>query len=321
MHRLLNRVRALIARSWNVDAPLTGLWLLMFLALGGSIAGLVLDPDTIVGAPAWMKPVKFAVSLAIYSITLVWTFSFLPAWTRTRRVVGWTTAVVLALELAIIDLQVWRGTTSHFNVGTVLDGVLFSVMGLAIVLQTLVSIWVAVALWRQPFADRAVGWALRLGLSMTIVGAFTGGLMTRPTAAQIAEAQATQRMTVAGAHTVGAPDGGASLPVTGWSLEHGDLRIPHFLGLHAFQLLPLLALALRRRGWADRTRVRLMFVAAASYASLFGLALWQALRGEALISPDASTIAAVGVWAILTTAAAWRATAARGPARSHLWAY
>ena len=54
-------------------------------------------------------------------------------------------------------------------------------MGLAIVVQTLVDVAVAVALWRQRFADRAMGWALRLGMTITIVGALTGGLMTRPT--------------------------------------------------------------------------------------------------------------------------------------------
>ena len=69
--------------------------------------------------------------------------------------------------------------------------------------------------------------------------------MTRPTAAQLDEARATGRMAIAGAHTVGAPDGGPGLPGTGWSVEHGDLRIPHFVGLHAMQILPLLALALR----------------------------------------------------------------------------
>ena len=88
-----------------------------------------------------------------------------------------------------------------------------------------------------------MGWALRLGMTITIVGAMTGGLMTRPTSAQLEAARAGNRMTVAGAHTVGAPDGGPGLPGTGWSLEHGDIRVAHFLGLHALQLLPLLAFA------------------------------------------------------------------------------
>ena len=80
----------------------------------------------------------------IYTLTLAWVFTYLPEWTRTRRVVGWITAVTLVLEIVIIDVQAWRGTTSHFNVGTPFDGVLFTIMGLAIVVQTLTSIAVAV---------------------------------------------------------------------------------------------------------------------------------------------------------------------------------
>jgi len=180
-------------------------------------------------------------------------------------------------------------------------------MGTAIVVQTVTSVAVAIALWRQPFSERALGWALRLGLSITILGASAGGFMTRPTAAQIAEAQLTRRMPIAGAHTVGGPDGGPGLPGTGWSLEHGDVRVPHFIGLHALQVLPLIALALRRRRWPDATRVRLVFIAAASYTALFLILLRQALRGKPLIHPDATTAAALGAWIALTALMAWTA--------------
>jgi len=243
MQPLMNTFSKFLARLWRTDAPLTAVGITMLAALAAALLGLWLDPRMVTGAPVWLKPAKFAISVAIYSLTLAWVFTYLPNWTRTRRIVGWTTAVTLTLEVIIIGVQAWRGTTSHFNVGTLLDGALFAVMGLAIVVQTLVSVAVAVALWRQTFADRAMGWALRLGLTITIIGAATGGLMTRPTEAQLAEARAT-RMTVVGAHTVGAADGGPGLPGTGWSREHGDIRVPHFLGLHALQVFAALALML-----------------------------------------------------------------------------
>jgi len=214
--------------------------------------------------------------------------------------VGRGTAAIFIVEVAIIALQAWRGTTSHFNYSTPLNGALFAIMGSAIVLQTLLSVAVAVALWRQQFQDRALGWALRLGMAITIAGAFTGGLMTRPTDAQLDQIVATRQATIIGAHTVGAPDGGPGLPGTGWSVEHGDLRVPHFIGLHALQVLPVIALLLWRRRIEDRRRARLVVVAGGSYAALFLILIWQALRGQALVSPDTLTVSVFVVWAALT---------------------
>jgi hypothetical protein len=144
-------------------------------------------------------------------------------------------------------------------------------------------------------------------MTITIVGAASGGLMTRPTGAQLAEAHRTHRLVAAGAHTVGAPDGGPGLPGTGWSRDHGDLRVPHFVGLHAMQGLALVAAAVRRRA-RTANGAALMRVAGASYAALFVILLWQALRGEAVGEPTAATIAALGGWAVATAATAWAAT-------------
>jgi hypothetical protein len=107
-------------------------------------------------------------------------------------------------------------------------------------------------------------------------------------------------MTIAGAHSVGGADGGPGLPVTGWSREYGDLRVPHFIGLHAIQALALIAIGLSRWHLPEAVRVRALMAAATSYAALFVLLLWQALRGQSLAAPDATALVAVAIWAMLT---------------------
>lgn len=306
MMSFTNASRSAFLRLWRSNAPLTLTASIMVVALAACAVGLWVDPRQILGAPAWLKPAKFALSIAVYCVTLAWLFSYIPSFARTRRFVGWTTAVAMLVEIGIIAAQAARGTTSHFNVSSPLNGALFSIMGAAITLQTLSTIAVAVALFRQRFHDRSLGWGLRLGLVLTILGASIGGAMTRPSEQQLAALEAGQG-TVAGAHTVGAPDGGSGVPVTGWSRKHGDLRVPHFLGLHALQLLPLLALGLGRTRASSSQRVALVFTAAMSYASFVGLSFWQALRGESLLKPDASTFSALALWFLLSSAATWRA--------------
>ncbi len=319
MHAV-SRIRSLLALPWRGSAPLTVASLAMLPLLLGSLVGLWLDPRTVLGAPVWLKPAKFAISVLLYGLTLSWILSLLGDHPRTRRIVGWSSAIVLVLELAIICTQAARGVPSHFNASTVLDRVLYIVMGSAIGAQTVISVLVAVALWRQRLPDAPLAWALRLGMMVTIVGASLGGMMTRPTQAQLAELRSGQ-VSALGAHTVGAADGGAGLPGTGWSSEHGDLRVAHFLGLHALQLLPLVALGLRRTRLGERQRVRLVKAAAGSYAALVGLGLWQALRGQSLLAPDATTWTAAAVWLGASALAAGVALRVRSAApaapRSH----
>lgn len=294
-----------LLRLWRTDATLTATGLGMTVVFCLTLAGLWFDPRTIGGMPVWLKPAKFAASIAIYTLTLAWIFTWLADWPRTRRLVSRVSALVFVVEVAIIALQAARGTTSHFNTATLLDGVLFSIMGVGIVLQTVASIAVLVALCRQPFGNRSLGWAVRLGMAVTIVAAFAGGLMTQPTAAQLEDARVNGRMTTSGAHSVGAPDGGPGLPGTGWSTRHGDLRVAHFAGLHAMQVLPLIALvAARVRRWNDRARTRIILSASASYAVLFLLLIWQASRGQSIVAPDTLTATVISIWALASAVGA-----------------
>lgn len=274
---------------------------------------MLVDPRVIEGAPAWLKPLKFAVSTGIYSVTLAWILTFLPAWPRLARRVALVTAGVFVVEVALIAGQAARGSLSHFNTSSTVDGAIFSVMGVFIFTQTLAAVAVTVALWRQTFTDRAIGWALRLGMTLAVVGASVGGMMTQPTAAQLAHAKATQQLPRSGAHTVGGPDGGPGLPGTGWSTEHGDLRAPHFVGLHAMQAMPLVALLVAHRRLREPARVRAVMGAAVSYATLFIILLAQAMMGQSIVAPGGAIASALGIWAAGTMAfalVAWRGAVA-----------
>src|SRR3954452_1240797 len=274
-------MKNILLRLWNASRPLTATGILMIAALAASLAALAVRPAHITGAPAWLKPVKFAISTAIYAFTLAWIVSYLPERRRLTAIVGWLAAIIVTLEVGIIDVQAWRGVTSHYNVGTPLDAALFSIMGTAILIAWFAAIALTVALFRHRFADEAFGWALRIGMLVTVLGQATGGFMTVPTAAQL-EAAKTTKLTVAGAHTVGGPDGGAGLPMTGWSREHGDVRVPHFVGMHAVQVLPFVAWLLTPIA-SMAVRRRAIIAAAAGYAAVFVLLLLQALNGHPLV--------------------------------------
>lgn len=279
--------------AWRDSAPLTATCVLMLAALVAWSVGLILDPRIITGVPAWLKPAKFAISTAIFSGTIAWLYRYITVWPRFMRAVGWVLAAVLVFEVAIIDIQAARGTTSHFNVATHLDAALFGIMGLAILILWLGSVAVLLALFRQKFDNPAWGWLLRLGMLITVLGSAGGGLMLRMTPEQSSAMHATHTVHAVGGHTVGAPDGGPGLPGVGWSTQHGDLRVPHFFGLHGLQIIPFIGwLALRKR----RLQTSFVFSIAGSYLALIGILMWQALRGQSIIEPDGLTLTALAVW-------------------------
>ncbi|MEO3975326.1 hypothetical protein [Streptomyces sp. CAU 1734] len=295
-------------RSWH--RPLLFVSALMALSAAVSAVGLVVDDRILVGSPIWAKPFKFSVSFLVYGISLAWMLSLS---TRARRVGHWAgtlVAVATVVEMAIVIAQVVRGRRSHFNNETDLDTTLFGIMGNTIVVLWLATLVIAILLFRTPLRDRASAWALRLGSPIALIGAALGFLMTFPTRAQQAAADRGERPDTTGAHSVGVTDGGPSMPVTGWSTTGGDMRIPHFIGMHALQLLPLLVLALvflaRRhpRLRDERVRVRLVVTAAGVLSGLVALTTWQAQRGQALIHPDGATITALAALLALGAAAA-----------------
>ena len=187
-----------------------------------ALCGLVVDRQVITGAPAWLKPAKFALSTMIAA----WSFAFCIAstriWPRVTRALDIVLAAALAIEIALIDMQAARGTTSHFNVATPFDGAVFAVMGVSILCIWLAMLLLTVVLFRQPYASPAWGWSLRLGMVLALIGTGSGGLMTVPNSQQLAEAHVSGRLPIAGAHTVGARGRGAR--AAGHGVERGSWR-------------------------------------------------------------------------------------------------
>ncbi|MEJ2871707.1 hypothetical protein WCD74_28365 [Actinomycetospora sp. OC33-EN08] len=307
-------------RAWNRPLVLfTGAMILLVLV---SLVGLLVDPRVVGGQPVWAKPFKFSLSFTLYAPTLAWMISRLTA-PRARRIGGWLgtiVAVTSVLEMVAIVGQAVRGVPSHFNVSTTLDTVVWAVMGSSIAVLWVANLAIAVLLMREHSLPAATAWAVRLGLVVALIGMAVAFLMTSPTGAQIASAEATGAMTTAGAHAVGVPDGGSGLPLLGWSTTGGDLRIGHFVGLHALQALPVLALGLGLLAARfpvlrhEVVRTRLVVVGALAWTGLTLLLTWQALRGQPLLAPDALTVgaaAALVVGTLLLALAALRSAPRR----------
>ncbi|MFJ6672455.1 hypothetical protein ACIQMJ_15215 [Actinosynnema sp. NPDC091369] len=283
------------------------LWLAVVMAVGavGCAVAMVLDGRVIQGASVWAKPFKFAVSLAVYSATLSWMLS-LPH--RARR---WTAgaatviAVIMFVEVGLIAVQAGRGMFTHYNSSDdPLNQFVQVTFGTAIPAMFLTNVVLALVLSFQRFARPDVRSAVRSGLYLAILGMASGYLMVGPHEPVAAVDAGGREVELVGGHSVGVADGGPGMPLTGWSTTGGDLRVPHFFGMHGLQVMVLLVLGLAALGPAERVRTRLVAVAALGYSGLFALLVWQALRGEPLVHPGGTTWAALGGLVVVVAAGA-----------------
>jgi len=311
MTRTIGAPPASVVTRFGWHRPLLWLTLGMVALAVIALVGLVVDLRTITGMPVWAKPLKFSLSVLIYSVTLSWLLGQLPRAHPITWWVGTIASVFLAVEMIVIYGAAVAGTTSHFNVSTPFSAAIWGTMAVSIVIVWAATILVAVLLFRADLGDPARSFAIRSGLIIAVIGMGLAFLMTSPTAAQLSNFHG-----IAGAHTVGLPDGGPGLPLLGWSTVAGDLRIPHFVGMHAMQVIPIVALLLElgsRRVSALRdsgTRLGILVVIAALYLGVIAVLTLQALSGESIVHPDAA-IATVSMALFLAAAAASAAIVVR----------
>ena len=276
-----------------------------------AIVGLLVDHREVGGAPLWAKPLKFAISSAVYGLTWSWLCSLITYRERTVRRASAIVVAMLTVELVIIVGQAARGTFSHFNFMTVPDSIMYEIMAVSIAIVWCGNLVLTVMVLRSDIEGRARKLALGLGGVIAVVGIAMGALITLPHGNQLNEMLAGHA-TMVGGHTVGAPEGGPGLPLLGWSTIGGDLRIPHFIGMHALQVLLLWHVIVARSSRLAHVRPQMMWIGAAGFSGLLALVTWQAYRGQPLVSPDVWTLTALGVLvAGLATAGAVVLTRAR----------
>jgi hypothetical protein len=245
---------------------------LMLLAMLATWAWSLRDPQTFHGVDAYLKPLKFELSLAVYLLCLAWMRSYLTTQGRQRRLAVFTSAVPTAAACAEVLYIVWRaahGEASHFNQDSVLAAVAYGLMGLGALLLVFASGVLAWLMQRHAVAGLNAAWlsSLRSALWLTMI---LGGLAGIYLSAQ------------SGHWVGGAATDVAGLPLTGWSRTGGDLRVPHFLGIHAMQLLPFAGWCLACR-WPVPRALHAVRAVAVIYTVLTLATFVQAVAGVPLL--------------------------------------
>ena len=231
-HRPLGRT-PIGALSTDIRRGSPMLWLStlgMLVGFASCLVAMQLDPRSFNGVDVWDKPGKFFLSLAVQYATVSWALSFLPEAQRNARSVRFATMAMITagwLEVAYIAFRAARAEASHFNASSVFSQVAYGVMGLGAVTLTATAFFIGYRVWKQRgqgLMAEAAGAGLMLGMALgTIAGTYLSAQTGHWVGGEMSDAH--------------------GLGVMAWSTTGGDLRVAHFVGLHAAQIVPISALS------------------------------------------------------------------------------
>ncbi len=221
----------------NVRHGQIWLWRAVIAMLIGSalmFAFQFFDARLINGVSVWDKPAKFFLSLAVQYATASWALSQMPLARTKSRSIEWASALMLIAgwsEMAYMIFRASRAEASHFNSSSLSGIIGYALMGVGALTLTFTAAFIGWKIWRE----RNLGlWTEVAGLALMVgalLGTIAGGYMSAQTS-----------------HWVGGVHSDANaLAFFNWSTTGGDLRVAHFVGLHAAQFIPLAALSGDRR--------------------------------------------------------------------------
>ncbi len=305
MHKVLAEVR-----TWHRPLMVMVSTMAALVLVAG--LGLLVDSREVLNESVWLKPFKFGLSFVLYGATLAWLISKL----RKAKRFGWWTGTAFAItgivDVGFIAIQAARGTFSHFNANTdTFNQVGQKVFASGVIGLFGASLVIAIMLLFQRVGDAPLNRALRTGIALAVAGMALAFYLVGSNSTQTHTTDAYGNpVTLAASHSIGVEAGGSGLPLTHWSTVGGDLRVPHFIGLHAIHaflvVLLLLSVLAVRVAWLrpERVRARLVGAAVIAYTGLMVATSVQAFRGQSVIHPDGQTLRLFGGFVVLGLAVA-----------------
>ncbi|WP_332683059.1 ABA4-like family protein [Bosea sp. (in: a-proteobacteria)] len=261
-------------RDLEFEPRLTAAGFAMLALALPTLLAAALDPRLFQGVNVWVKPLKFELSTAFYLLTLA---LFVPLTSErfrasfAGRYLIWPVIAPIVLEVLYIAWRASRAQASHYNRDNWLGQALYNAMGVGAVMFTLAAGVLAYGIARRDAAPLppVLRLSLVIGLALTcVLGLLSGFVLANNLSG----------------HFVGTPPAlHPTIPLFGWSLAIGDLRLAHFLSLHALQIVPAFGLVL----WLAMRETRAGLIAlgtfSAAYLGFTAVALLAALNARPLL--------------------------------------
>lgn len=186
---------------------------------------LSFNNSLIAGESAWAKPARYYLSSGISIWTFGWFIYHINSKTQIK-VISWLIAISLLVETTVIFIQSYRGVPSHFNnsdpFNSMMNGLMMSLMFVFLITVTYLTL-LFFNQKKMPISQHYT-WGLRMGLLNFVVFSVAGIIMFAKMS-----------------HAIGDSDNHSGIILFNWSLNHGDLRIAHFMGVHSLQIIPFLS--------------------------------------------------------------------------------
>lgn len=221
----------------------------------------------ILGLNSVVKPMKFALTIWVYS----WTMAIILSHFQNKnkvKIYSWVAVICMSFEQIAITTQAFRGELSHFNNSNTYGFIVFQLMGLFILTVTLWTGYMAYIFIKQKTYTIApsVVLGIKIGLIYFVIFSLFGGYIGGKIG-----------------HTVGASDGGKGLWFFNWSTIFGDLRVAHFFGIHSLQIIPIYGFFVSKISKTENAIESVWFFSIA-YLLFVLFTMFQAIYGKPFIA-------------------------------------